>query len=97
MNIVLHPAAAEELQAAATFYANQANRQLGLALLNEFERVVTLLAEQPALDNRWVGNTRRFALRKFPFSVVYRPQTGLLLIVALAHHKRRPGYWRHRA
>jgi toxin ParE1/3/4 len=97
VNIVLHPAAAEELQAAAIFYATQANRQLGAALLAEFERVLTLLAGQPELGSVWIAETRRFALRRFPFNVVYRAQTGQLLIVALAHHRRRPGYWRHRS
>jgi toxin ParE1/3/4 len=38
-------------------------------------------------------NTRRVFVRGFPFSIVYRPESDGILIVAVAHHSRRPEYW----
>ena len=40
--------------------------------------------------------TRRFMLPNFPFSIVYRVQQDAVEVVAVAHHRRRPGYWRGR-
>jgi hypothetical protein len=42
-------------------------------------------------------NTRSVLVKGFPFSVVYRAKGDDLLIVAIAPHKRRPGYWKGRA
>ena len=42
------------------------------------------------------NDTRRVFLKDFPFAVVYRPDTDGITIFALAHHSRRPGYWRSR-
>jgi toxin ParE1/3/4 len=41
-------------------------------------------------------NTRRVLLKKFPFSVIYRPEPDGIVIFAVAHQSRRPGYWRGR-
>jgi len=32
-------------------------------------------------------------LRRFPFGVVYRVLAGEIQVVAVAHHRRKPGYW----
>ncbi|WP_396101041.1 hypothetical protein [Cyanobium sp. Cruz CV13-4-11] len=40
--------------------------------------------------------TRRVFLRDFPFALVYRSDEQGITIYALAHHARRPGYWRIR-
>ena len=39
------------------------------------------------------GN-RQFVLRRFPFSVVYDVEGRTVTILAVAHHRRRPDYWR---
>lgn len=38
-------------------------------------------------------NSRRVFVRDFPFAVVYRPEPDGILIIAVAHHSRRPEYW----
>ena len=35
-------------------------------------------------------------VRKFPYKVVYRNQQDGIEIIAVAHGKRRPGYWKGR-
>jgi toxin ParE1/3/4 len=39
---------------------------------------------------------RRFSLHPFKYDPVYVPVEGNIFLVAFAHHKRRPGYWRKR-
>ena len=40
--------------------------------------------------------TRRYLLRRYPFGIVYRVESTRILIIAIAHGHRRPGYWRDR-
>ncbi len=44
----------------------------------------------------YVGNTRRFLLRRFPFFVVYRVFSQRVEVVAVAHARRKPHYWLQR-
>ncbi len=65
---------------------------------DEVVRVLDVIAEAPG---RWMlagHSTRRVPLVRFPFKVVYRwyPGDEVVKVVALAHGKRRDGYWRDR-
>jgi hypothetical protein len=39
------------------------------------------------------NGTRSVLVKGFPFSVIYRASEAELLVVAVAPHRRRPGYW----
>jgi hypothetical protein len=56
--------------------------------------VIEQIGEAPERWPAHLHGTRRFMLRRFPFSVVYRPHEDFVEVVAVAHAKRRPGYWR---
>ena len=91
-----HPEAEAELLAAAEFYEVQAPG-LGLDLLEELERVVARAVEAPAVGAPYVAGTRRLLARRFPYAVVYRERPGEPVeVVAVAHLRRRPYYWRRR-
>jgi len=50
-------------------------------------------------SHRWpkyLHGTQRFVLRRFPFSIIYLDDPDVLSIVAVAHSKRKPGYWKSR-
>ncbi|BAL26403.1 type II toxin-antitoxin system RelE/ParE family toxin [Azoarcus sp. KH32C] len=96
MIVLIHPEAAVELKEAASFYAERAHKELGLALLAEFERAIGLLSDNPELGAMWRGVARRFPLRRFPYSVIYRFIGGSIQVLAVAHQRRRPGYWKKR-
>ena len=89
-----HPAARAELLDAVAYYEGQA-RGLGAQFAAEAERVVGLLAESPGLGAPVAGHDhlRRWPLRRFPYYVLYRPEPSALLVLAVAHERRRPGYW----
>ena len=39
------------------------------------------------------SKTRRVFVKGYPFFLVYRPETAGIVILAVAHEARRPGYW----
>lgn len=43
------------------------------------------------------GQTRRVLVARFPYQVVYRLRPTEIVIAAIAHLKRRPGYWQSRS
>jgi plasmid stabilization system protein ParE len=94
-----HPAATEELDAAAEFYDTQLPG-LSLDLLDAIEEAIDLIIERPAAWQRdsviSSREVRRFVMRRFPFSIVYYVVDDIVRIVAFAHAKRKPGYWRSR-
>lgn len=75
---------------------DRARPGLGDEYLAAVDEAVALVAEAPSRWPRIDRRHHRFVLRRFPFSVVYRFDEQELIIVALAHHKRRPGYWARR-
>ena len=96
MKLVIVPAAIAELQDASDFYAQKANRDLGLAFVAEFERSAQRVLENPMLGAVFRGSRRRYLLRRFPYSIIYQVAGEEVRVVAVAHHRRRPGYWTHR-
>ena len=96
MKLVVAPLALTELHDAAAFYTLKANVELGLAFVAEFERTANFVLANPLLGAVFRGTRRRYILRRFPYSIVYQVTTEELRILAVAHHRRRPGYWAHR-
>lgn len=93
MKVSVSPAAQQELIDGAMFYAERADKELGLAFIAEFEHARDLLSTNPEIGTQWRGSTRRLSLRRFPYYLVYQIQTDEVRVVALAHQRRRPGYW----
>ena len=69
---------------------------LGQRFRAEIESAVALAASQPFIGSRYKYGTRRVFPRKFPCSVVYIPRDSEIVILAVAHFRRKPGYWRTR-
>ena len=93
--VELHPEAAEEAQAAMEWYRARSLRAAE-AFFRELERAVGVVSEAP---NRWpkfMQGTRRYPLRRFPYWLIYRVKHDSVQIVAVAHARRKPGYWRSR-
>jgi plasmid stabilization system protein ParE len=90
----LYPAE-EEMTEASLFYET-ASPGLGNDFLDDVQRVVDSLREHPYLGREVDRNLRRMLLHRFPFSLVYSVEVDAILIVAVAHYGRRPGYWQSR-
>lgn len=88
-------AARAELRRAADHY-DRKRPGLGDELLAEVERAVLQLCAFPESGAPHHAKTRRLPLRRFPFLVIYRLQGEELVVVAVAHQRRKPGYWGRR-
>ncbi len=89
------PEASTELEEAFSWYLERSSRAAE-AFLHEWESAITLISSSPAVWPFFETGTRRYVLRQFPYSVIYREMKDGIEIVALMHHKRRPGYWHQR-
>ncbi len=90
-----HPEAEAELADAAVFYESRMVG-LGKSFAAEVERTVSFIREHPTAGSPVGLPRRRVLLYRFPYSVVYRRDPESVLILAVAHQSRRPGYWRSR-
>jgi toxin ParE1/3/4 len=95
MTPIFHPAAEQELASAMKIGEERA-AGLGRELLSEVRRMVALLCETPNIGEPLDLRRRRFPLHRFPFRLIYRVDGHKLRILALAHRRQRPGYWRGR-
>lgn len=94
--VEFHPLAADEAQAAERWYRER-NEIASGRFQRELDRAIELISERPEAGFPYLSKTRRILLRRFPFFVVYRIRSDdNVQIVAVAHARRRPGYWRER-
>ncbi len=62
-----------------------------------------MIAENPRVSSPWPGGrardlkVRRFLMERFPFALPYLVLEELVVVLAVAHVRRRPGYWLQRA
>ena|SRR4029079_7126759 len=87
--------AEEEMSEAAVFY-EAASVSLGSDFLEDVQQVVNTLRSHPEFGVRVEVNLRRALLHRFPFSLIYSVEADAILIVSIAHHRKRPGYWESR-
>lgn len=95
MNHVFHPDAAVEFEEAVRYY-----RLRGSVLGDRFDGEVRLaigrILETPERWRVLEDDVRRCTVRVFPYSVLYTKEPDFMLILAVMHSKRQPGYWRYR-
>lgn len=90
------PEAEEEMNEAARFYERR-KKGLGLEFLNEVERTIASILAHPRSGPAISPSIRRRIVHRFPFGVLYAIHSEKkIVIVAVAHLKRRPGYWKDR-
>ncbi|MEQ9553541.1 MAG: type II toxin-antitoxin system RelE/ParE family toxin [Coleofasciculus sp. G3-WIS-01] len=95
MKYVFHPAALTEYGEAVEFYA-QRRVELAKAFINAVEDAIFRIVESP---DRWAvvdEDIRRCLTRKFPYGILYTIEDDYILIVAVMHCSREPGYWKVR-
>lgn len=97
MTVWLHPDAEAELGDAAVYYAAHASTAIATAFLAEFERMRDLIAENPHLGAEAAHGFRIFHFDRFPYTAIYAVEDRLgIVIYAVAHQHREPGYWLER-
>ena len=96
----LAPEAVDELNEAATWYEER-SEGLGTELLDEVEKVLQRIGALPESFPRLLDvpedlEIRRALLPRFPYALVFTPTGVEIQVIAVAHLKRRPGYWLNR-
>ena len=100
MRVRIHEEAAQDAIAAAAWYEAQ-RPGLGGEFYEAFESAVLSIKEgrvplSPMVGDSGAKGAKRFILKRFPYDVVTVEKSNELLIVAVAHHSRKPGYWKDR-
>jgi plasmid stabilization system protein ParE len=95
MSLEFHPDAEEELAEAALHYDRELEG-LGNRFAAEVRRAADLLGEHPHIGHRLDDQLSRLILRRFPYSLIYAVDQTSIFVLAVAYHRRRPGYWRSR-
>ena len=85
-------AANAEMHHAADDY-DGARPGLGDEFLADVETALSAIVDAPQRWPRPDARHHRYVLKRFPFSIFYRHSESEVVFVAVAHHKRRPGYW----
>ena len=93
-------AAAEEAAEAAAWYEKERSG-LGIDFQNAIEAALDVLEQDivPLTSMPGVSGARgvkRLMLRRFPYAVIVYESDAEIMVIAFAHHSRRPGYWRDR-
>lgn len=96
MRVRLHPHARAELRAARTWYYERSSLS-AIAFAQTVDKAISRIREAPNTFPLADYGTRKFTLQRFPFHIFYRTAQTEIVIVAVAHQKRRPGYWSSRA
>lgn len=66
---------------------------LGDEFAVEVEQSARQIAVHPESGSPHLLGTRRVHVERFPYSLVYTERNEQLIILAVAHHRRRPEYW----
>lgn len=93
--VEFHEAAELELNEAADFY-DLKDPGLGGAFIDEVERRLGQIVRHPDVAARVRGAARKRITARFPYSIFYSVHGDQIRILAIAHQKRRPFYWRGR-
>lgn len=91
---VLAPAR-HELDEALAYYAD-IHPNLAETLFREIVRSRKLIDQFPYAWMNMGRGVHGFIVRGYPYTIVYEVQGEDIWVIAYAHHKRRPGYWRKR-
>jgi plasmid stabilization system protein ParE len=91
----LHPEAEKEYLAALAWY-----RERSPAAARQFQNAMARAGRTiQRAPQRWpfhFGDFRKYTLHQFPFSLIYREMTTEIVVFAVAHGSRKPGYWKNR-
>lgn len=82
-----------ELDEAADFYDLE-SLGLGAEFVDSVEAALHSLLEFPESCPVLLGETRKLVIERFPYSVMYWIDGDVIVVSAVAHQRRRPGYWR---
>lgn len=95
MNYEFLEPAEDELQEAVDYYDRQ-RIGLGAEFDEEVEHAINGICQFPGLGAPIGGGYRRTLTSRFPYGSIYKVRNSKIVIVAVMHMNREPGYWKAR-
>jgi toxin ParE1/3/4 len=95
MKYVFHPEALTEYAEAVQYYMGQ-RTEIAQSLINAIEDAIYRIRESPTRYGEIDEDVRRCMTRKFPYGILYIIEPDYILILAVMHCSREPGYWKNR-
>ncbi|MBU0620838.1 MAG: hypothetical protein KJ795_03225 [Gammaproteobacteria bacterium] len=93
MSYQFHPAAAREHLDSIAFYESRLHG-LGANYIAEFEATMKKVCAAPnSFSIECPPDIHKAVMKRFPFNVLFRETGKVVQVLAVAHHRRRPGYW----
>lgn len=77
-------------------YFNEQQEGLGYEFAKEVSDTISRILRYPEAWSKLSKRTRRCRTRRFPYGVIYQIKGDKILVVAIAHLRRKPFYWRDR-
>lgn len=96
LKVVFRRAARAEFDAAALWYEERLPG-LGTQFVSEVDLAVELAAKQPERFPVKHKEIRCVQVRRFPYSVFFRPEVSRIVVLAVFHARRNPTIWQTRA
>lgn len=96
MSFSFHPDAEDEFIEAIDFYEDR-EAGLGFAFSLEIHTAIQNIVAHPGAWPVMEDDVRRCLMSRFPYAVLYVIEHAEILILAIMHQKRRPGYWKERS
>jgi plasmid stabilization system protein ParE len=92
--LIVRPDAEAELTGAAAWYEEK-REGLGEQFVAAVDSALSAIEDSPEIWPCWKRERpyRKYVVRRFPFIVFFTVEAATVTIVAIAHAKRRPGYW----
>ena len=96
-SVIFDPSASREYLKARRWYAARSGEQIAAAFADEVDRAVVRIAENPETGIEFRTRYLWVRLRRFPYLIYYRVVSAdTLIVLAVAHKRRRSGYWMRR-
>lgn len=93
MKLLVLDAAQAELEDAQAYYLEHATSGIATAFVADYEHGARRILQYPRVGKPLSSRLRALPMRHFPYSIIYEATTDAISIHAVAHHRRRPGYW----
>lgn len=93
MKAIFLKSAQAELDAAVDYYADHASERVAEAFLQDALQTRQRLIEHPEIGKAVSKRLRTLTFKHFPYSLIYRLSADTISIQAVAHQRRRFGYW----
>ena len=95
MNYFFHPAAESDYLSQIAYYEEK-HAGLGAYFISDFEGSVSRVLATPKMYKQVEENIHLISLKIFPFNILYQVVNSEVQVLAVAHKRRRPNYWKER-